>query len=76
MVKSFLGDLLMEFKTILDEVKKIILKHANPERINLYGSRVSCEAKEGSDIDIAYDAPDFRDNHLIEEEVRCGLICT
>lgn len=59
----------MEFKTILDEVKKIILKHANPERIYLYGSRVSGEAKETSDIDIAYDAPDFRDEYLIEEEV-------
>lgn len=59
----------MEFKTILDEVKKIILKHANPERIYLYGSRVSGEAKETSDIDIAYDAPGFRDEHLIEQEV-------
>lgn len=59
----------MEFKTILDEVKKIILKYANPERIYLYGSRISGEAKETSDIDIAYDAPDFRDDHFIEEEV-------
>jgi len=59
----------MEFKTILDEVKKIILKHANPERIYLYGSRASGEAKETSDIDIAYDAPDFRDEYLIAEEV-------
>lgn len=59
----------MELKTILDEVKKIILKYANPERIYLYGSRVSGEARETSDIDIAYDAPDFRDEHLIEEEV-------
>lgn len=59
----------MELKTILDEVKKIILKYANPERIYLYGSRVSGEARETSDIDIAYDAPDFRDEHLIAEEV-------
>jgi len=55
--------------TIINQVKEIILKFAKPNRIYLYGSQVSGEAKAGSDIDIAYDDPDFKSNYLIEEEV-------
>ena len=54
---------------IINQVKEIILKFANPNRIYLYGSQVSGEAKIGSDIDIAYDDPDFKSNFLIEEEI-------
>jgi nucleotidyltransferase substrate binding protein (TIGR01987 family) len=54
---------------IINQVKEIILKHTMPNRIYLYGSQVNGEAKVGSDIDIAYDAPDFKSNYLIEEEV-------
>ncbi|MBD3795829.1 MAG: nucleotidyltransferase domain-containing protein, partial [Epsilonproteobacteria bacterium] len=54
--------------TIINQVKEIILKFAKPNRIYLYGSQVSGEAKSGSDIDIAYDDPNFKSNFLIEEE--------
>ena len=54
---------------IINQVKSIILKHANPERIYLYGSQINGEAKQGSDIDIGYDDPDFRENLLILNEV-------
>ncbi|MDQ1244547.1 MAG: Nucleotidyltransferase substrate binding protein [Campylobacterota bacterium] len=54
---------------IINQVKEIILKHTTPNRIYLYGSQANGEAKVGSDIDIAYDAPDFKSNYLIEEEV-------
>lgn len=55
--------------TIINQVKEIILKYAKPNRIYLYGSQANGEAKIGSDIDIAYDDPDFKSNYLIEEEV-------
>lgn len=60
----------MHFREILDEVRRIILKHAKPERIYLYGSRATGEATETSDIDIAYYDKDFRENYLIEEAVK------
>ncbi|MCM2357627.1 MAG: HI0074 family nucleotidyltransferase substrate-binding subunit [Geobacteraceae bacterium] len=60
----------MHFREILDEVRRIIVKHAKPERIYLYGSRATGEATETSDIDIAYYDKEFRENYLIEEEVR------
>ena len=57
-------------KQIINEVKKIILEYAKPTRIYLYGSMVTGELKNDSDIDIAYDDGDFKDNYLIEEEVQ------
>lgn len=54
---------------IIHQVKEIILKYAKPNRIYLYGSQISGAAKIGSDIDIAYDDPNFKSNFLIEEEV-------
>jgi len=54
---------------IINQIKEIILKHTTPNRIYLYGSQINGEAKIGSDIDIAYDAPEFKSNYLIEEEV-------
>lgn len=60
----------MHFREILDEVRRIIVKHAKPERIYLYGSRATGEATETSDIDVAYYDKEFRENYLIEEEVR------
>lgn len=54
---------------IINQVKEIILKHTTPNRIYVYGSQITGEAKIGSDIDIAYDAPEFKANYLIEEEV-------
>lgn len=57
-------------KTVLiNKVKEIILKHANPTRIYLYGSHASGEAHPESDIDIAYEDENFESNYLIEDEV-------
>ena len=55
---------------IINQVKEIILKHAKPVRIYLYGSQVTGDASDGSDIDIAYEDPDNKNNYLIEEGVR------
>lgn len=43
---------------IVNTVREIILKHASPTRIYLFGSRVTGEAKPESDYDFAFDAPD------------------
>ena len=54
---------------LINQVVRIILKHAKPERIYLHGSHADGSEKPGSDIDIAYDAPGFKDHFLIQEEV-------
>ncbi len=59
----------MSNQNIIAEIQSIILKYAKPDRIYLYGSRASGEATETSDIDIAYNDPEFKQNYLIEEEV-------
>jgi len=48
---------------IIRQVVQIIRKHANPERVWLYGSQASGESKPGSDIDIA-----FADEKLVDIE--------
>lgn len=53
---------------IIKQVVQIILKYAKPERIYLYGSQANGEADKTSDIDIAYDDDDCKDNYLIKEE--------
>jgi len=60
----------MHYKELLDEIKKVILKHAHPTRIYLYGSRATGEAGETSDIDVAYDDKGCKGHRLIEEEIR------
>lgn len=59
----------MDIETIIAEVRTIILRHAKPERIWLYGSRASGEASDSSDIDIAFLDNNFKEDWLIEEEV-------
>lgn len=59
----------MSNQNIIAEIKNIILKYAKPDRIYLYGSRVNGEATETSDIDIAYNDPEFKQNYMIEEEI-------
>jgi nucleotidyltransferase substrate binding protein (TIGR01987 family) len=54
---------------IVVAVKNIILKYARPKRIYLFGSEYTGEATPQSDIDIAYDDPDFKQDFLIEEEI-------
>jgi nucleotidyltransferase substrate binding protein (TIGR01987 family) len=55
---------------IVNQVRAIILKHANPVRIYLYGSQATGESGETSDIDIAYDDKNFKDHYIIEDEVK------
>ena len=43
---------------IITAVREIILKHASPTRIYLFGSRVSGDARTESDYDFAFDAPE------------------
>ena len=59
----------MQIKELIDATVKIILQHARPTRIYLYGSRATGEALETSDIDIAYEDKDFKDFDLIEHDV-------
>lgn len=43
---------------IITGVRDVILKHVSPQRIFLFGSRVTGEAKPESDYDFAFDAPE------------------
>ena len=56
---------LVHYKELLDETRKVILKHASPVRIYLYGSRATGDAGETSDIDTAYDDKEFKGHHLM-----------
>ena len=56
---------------IVSAVREIILKHAKPERIYLFGSRVTGDAKVESDYDFAIDAPDT--DFLVLESIRNDL---
>lgn len=59
----------MSIEEIISQVVRIILKHSKPERIWLYGSRASGEAKESSDIDIAFDDKAYTSEWQIKEDV-------
>lgn len=59
----------MERATLVQEIKKIILRHAKPQRIYLYGSEATGDARDGSDIDIALDDPSKPDIEFIKHEV-------
>lgn len=59
----------MKKREIIELVKKIILRNASPSRIYLFGSQVDGNASENSDIDIAYDSPESKNDLLIKEEV-------
>lgn len=50
---------------IVRDVLRIILKHVVPERVFLFGSRVTGEAKPESDYDFAFDARDA-DAHAMQ----------
>lgn len=56
---------------IVEAVRAIILRHAVPTRIYLFGSRVTGEARPESDYDFAFDAPEATSEALlaIREEV-------
>jgi nucleotidyltransferase substrate binding protein (TIGR01987 family) len=60
----------MTKQSLIKDIVKIILKHCQPERIYLYGSQATGEASPTSDIDIAYEAANFKKNYLIEEDIQ------
>ncbi len=59
----------MTKREIIKKVTQIILKHAKPERIYLYGSQATGDAAPTSDIDIAFIDENFKDIYRIKEEV-------
>ena len=59
----------MTKKAIISQVKEIILKYSNPTRIWVFGSQVNGESTPTSDIDIAYDDKNSKNDYLIVEEV-------
>ena len=56
---------------LLNQVKEIILKHARPSRVYLFGSRVTGDAQPASDYDFAYELAESEGNVLlaIREEI-------
>ena len=60
----------MDAERLIRETKEIILRHATPERIWLYGSRANGEATETSDIDIAFEDKEFKEPWLIEDDLK------
>lgn len=65
------GLLLQYDPKIVSAVKEIVLRHAKPLRIYLFGSRVTGEAKPESDYDFAFDAPeaDFGELEKIRSDI-------
>lgn len=59
----------MKKRELIEIVKKIILRNANPPRIYLFGSQANGSATDNSDIDIAYDCPDNKNDFIIKEEI-------
>ncbi len=59
----------MERSTLVREIKEIILRHAKPQRIYLFGSEASGEARSDSDIDIAFDDAAKPSMEPIREEI-------
>jgi nucleotidyltransferase substrate binding protein (TIGR01987 family) len=54
----------MTTQNLIQQVKAVILTHAKPNRIYLYGSQASGEADASSDIDIAFDDPELASDQL------------
>jgi nucleotidyltransferase substrate binding protein (TIGR01987 family) len=55
---------------IIKEVVRAILSNAKPDRIWLFGSTATDEASETSDVDIAYNAPGFKETWKIDNEAQ------
>jgi len=60
----------MDRYQVVRRVTGIILEHAKPNRIYVYGSEASGEAKATSDIDIAFDDEHFSDMKVIEAKIQ------
>jgi len=59
----------MDRQLLVREATSLILKHASPRRIFLYGSEATGEATSTSDIDIAFDGDATDDMEAIESEI-------
>ena len=59
----------MDRQLLVREATSLILKHARPRRIFLYGSEATGEATGASDIDIAFDGDAADDLEVIESEI-------
>ena len=60
----------MNRQQVVNQVKAIILKHIQPERIWVYGSQAMGTAETTSDIDIAFYAPvDYDKIEIIKDEI-------
>ncbi|WP_226377602.1 HI0074 family nucleotidyltransferase substrate-binding subunit [Citrifermentans bremense] len=60
----------MDTESLISEVRDLILRHAKPDRIWLYGSRATGEATDTSDIDVAFEDKDFKEPWLIEDDLK------
>lgn len=59
----------MDRQQLVKQATAIILKHARPRRIYLYGSEATGEAEATSDIDIAFDGEASDDLEAIEKDL-------
>ena len=59
----------MTKREIIKKETRLILEHAAPERIYLYGSQASGDSTPRSDIDIAFLDENFKDTYIIKEEI-------
>jgi len=59
----------MDRQQLVREAAAIILKHAKPRRIYLYGSEAAGEAQSTSDIDIAFEGDASDDLESIEKDI-------
>lgn len=66
-------------KRILAQIVKLILAYKKPERIVIFGSRVSDNCRDSSDIDIAIFGKGWTDKdtnitkHILEEYIKIPL---
>lgn len=60
----------MDRQQLVKEATAIILKHAKPRRVYLYGSEATGEATAASDIDIAFDGEVSDDLEAIEGDLK------
>lgn len=60
---------------LLRQIVDVIVRHSNPKKIIIYGSRASGDYKPTSDIDIAVECDDGKDliRNVIDDEIRTLL---
>jgi len=60
---------------LLAQIVDVIVRHSNPKKIIIYGSRARGDYKPTSDIDIAVECDDGKDliRNVIDDEIRTLL---